>query len=319
MLRCHHGIRVLVCKRSKGMGACMQRSPICATALSIVAAALFAPANAATVPDFSGLWGRNAFNFEPLPGGPKPVQNMERLPDGTANRTLQVGDYRNPILRPGAARTVEELGKAARDGHPHDDPSNQCQTYPPPYAFAMQLGLQLLQSEGHVTILYNQDDQVRRIRLNSEHPKHVTPTPMGDAVGHYEGDTLVVDTVGVALGPGHLPMIDRYGTPRSEALHVIERYRLIDGNAAEAAAERQMREDGPRFNAAVLVDDAYAGPGLQLTFTVEDPKVFTTPWSAVVTYRRTVGPWEEQVCAEGLQDYYAGHARFLPVAAKPDF
>jgi hypothetical protein len=83
---------------------------------------------------------------------------------------------------------------------------------------------------------------------------------MGDSVGHYEGDTLVVDTVGVALGPRHLPMIDRYGTPRSAALHVVERYHLIDGKTAKEAAERQMQEDGPRFAAAVLVDPAYPAP-----------------------------------------------------------
>jgi hypothetical protein len=58
---------------------------------------------------------------------------------------------------------------------------------------------------------------------------------------------------------------------------------------------------------------------LQLTFTVEDPIVFTTPWSAVVTYRRAGSQWQEQICAESLQDYYAGHAPFLPVADKPDF
>ena len=298
----------------------MRRSPVCATALSIVvAAASFAPATAAALPDFSGLWGRNAFNFEPLPSGPKPLTNLERLSDGTANRTVIVGDYTNPILRPEAARAVEQLGEMARSGNPHADPSNQCQSYPPPYAFSMQLGLQMLQAKDHVTILYNQDDQVRRIRLNRAHPRNMSTSPMGDSVGHYEGDTLVVDTVGVALGPEHIPMIDRYGTPRSGALHVIERYRLIDGKAAREAAERQIREDGPRTAAAVLVDSAYNGPGLQLTFTVEDPGVFTTPWSARITYRRTTGPWLEQVCAEGLQDYDAGHAPFLPVAGKPDF
>ena len=275
--------------------------------------------NAATVPDFSGLWGRNAFNFEPLPAGPKPVTNLERLPDGTANRTVLVGDYTNPILRPGATRTIKQLGEMARSGETHPDPSNQCQPYPPPFAFSMQLGLQMLQAEDHVTILYNQDDQVRRVRLNSAHPKHLTPTPMGDFVGHYEGDILVVDTVGVAIGPRQIPIIDRYGTPRSATLHVVERYRLIDGNAAKEAAERQMRDDGPRFNAAVLVDPKYSGPGLQLSFTVEDPNVFTTPWPAVVTYRRANGPWLEQICTEGLQDYYAGNARFMPVAGKPDF
>ena len=298
--------------------------PVKRILLGALTAASLAAVSAATetatpVPDFSGLWGRNAFNFEPLPSGPKPPTNLERLPDGTANRTVIVGDYNNPILRPEAARTVKQLGERARSGDPHADPSNQCQTYPPPYAFSMQLGLQMFQAKDHITILYNQDDQVRRVRLNSAHPKNVTPSPMGDAVGHYEGDTLVVDTVGVALGPGHLPMIDRYGTPRSGALHVIERYRLIDAKAAREAAERQMTEDGPRLGAAVLVDSAYTGPGLQLTFTVEDPGVFTTPWSALVTYRRAAGPWQEQVCAEGLQDYYAGHAPFLPVAAKPDF
>jgi hypothetical protein len=289
------------------------------TALSLLAAMMASSAGAAATPDFSGLWGRNAFNFEPLPTGPKPLKNLERLPDGTANRTLMVGDYTNPILKPGAAKTIEQLGRNARSGDPHPDPSNQCQSWPPPFAFSMQLGFEMLRAEDHITILYNQDDQVRRVRLNSTHPKDLAPTPMGDSVGHYEGDTLVIDTVGMALGPQHIPIIDRYGTPRSAAMHVIERYRLIDGKTAKEAAERQMQEDGPRFAAAVMVDPAYSGAGLELTFTVEDPNVFTTPWSAKVTYRRTTGPWLEQVCAEGLQDYYAGHAPFLPVAAKPDF
>jgi hypothetical protein len=301
------------------MRAGMKSLMVCAAALSMLNAMTIPPAGAATIPDFSGLWGRHAFNFEALPTGPKPVTNFERLPDGTASRTVQVGDYTNPILRPGASKTVKQLGEKARSGDPHLDPSNQCQPYPPPYAFSMQLGLQMMQGEDHITILYNQDDQVRRVRLNTTHPKNLTPTPMGDSVGHYEGDTLVIDTVGVAVGPKNIAMIDRYGTPRSSAMHVVERYRLIDGKAAKEAAERQMRDDGPRFNAAVLVDPTYRGPGLQLTFTVEDPKIFTTPWSAVVTYRRAGNQWQEQVCAESLQDYYAGHAPFLPVADKPDF
>jgi hypothetical protein len=299
------------------MRAGMQRSLVF-SALSVLAAAMTSSAAAAS-PDFSGLWGRNAFNFEPLPSGPKPLVNLARLPDGTANRTLMVGDYLNPILKPEAAKTIEQRGRNARAGDPHPDPSNQCQSWPPPFAFSMQLGFEMLEAKDHITMLYNQDDQVRRVRLNSTHPKDLKPTPTGDSVGHYEGDTLVIDTVGIATGPQHIPIIDRYGTPRSAAMHVIERYRLIDGKAAKDAAERQMHEDGARLDAAVFVDPAYLGPGLELTFTVEDPGVFTTPWSAKVTYRRTTGPWLEQVCAEGLQDYYAGHAPFLPVAGKPDF
>ena len=48
----------------------------------------------------------------------------------------------------------------------------------------------------------------------------------GDSVGHYEGDTLVIDTVGIKIGP--FAMVDMYGTPYSEALHVVERYQLLD-------------------------------------------------------------------------------------------
>ena len=50
----------------------------------------------------------------------------------------------------------------------------------------------------------------------------VTPAWYGDSVGHYEGDTLVIDTVGIKVGP--FAMVDMYGTPHSAALHVVERY-----------------------------------------------------------------------------------------------
>ena len=167
-------------------------------------------------------------------------------------------------------------------------------------------------------MVYNQDDQVRHVRLNGQHPAKVTPTAMGDSVGHYEGDTLVIDTVGIEVGP--VSMIDRYGTPHSEALHVVERYRLIDYETAKQAAERHMKEDGPAgVNGNVAVDPDYKGKGLQLQLTVEDPKMFTTPWSANVTYRRIKGPWMEQICAENVFEFYSGKYTAIPTASKPDF
>ena len=45
------------------------------------------------IPDFSGLWGRNAFDFEPAPGNPKPVDNLVRLSNGAGNASMLVGDY----------------------------------------------------------------------------------------------------------------------------------------------------------------------------------------------------------------------------------
>jgi hypothetical protein len=76
--------------------------------------------------------------------------------------------------------------------------------------------------------------------MNQPHPAKVVPSAHGDSVGHYEGDTLVIDTVGVKVGP--YTMIDRLGTPYTEALHVVERYRLIDYEAAVEAQARGFKE-----------------------------------------------------------------------------
>jgi hypothetical protein len=113
----------------------------------------------------------------------------------------------------------------------------------------------------------------------------VTPSWYGDSVGHYEGDTLVIDTVGIKIGP--YAMVDMFGTPHTEALHVVERYRLLDYAAAKEAWERT---ENFRISDAILeVDPADKGNGLQLQFMVEDEGVFTMPWSATVTYRRGLG------------------------------
>ena len=70
---------------------------------------------------------------------------------------------------------------------------------------------------------------------------------------------------------------------------------------------------------AVLVDPKYPGKGLQLEIRIEDPEIFTAPWSAVVTYRRTIGPWLEQVCAEDTIDREQGRQPLMPVSAAADF
>jgi hypothetical protein len=96
----------------------------------------------------------------------------------------------------------------------------------------------------------------------------------------------VIDTVGIKIGP--FAMVDWYGTPHTAALHVVERYRLIDDEAAKEAEERSARENvrlqGADFAFAANPKDKSNGP--QLQFMVEDEGVFTTPWSATMTYRR---------------------------------
>jgi hypothetical protein len=150
----------------------------------------------------------------------------------------------------------------------------------------------------------------------------VIPSWYGDSIGHFEGDTLVIDTVGIKVGPHS--MIDSYGTPYSEALHVIERYRLIDYDSGQAAAARSEQEnrrllaDSLTGN-GVGIDTADKGKALQVQFTVEDEQVFTMKWSAASTYWRADSDWVERVCAENISRYYAGQNSSVPTAKQPDF
>jgi hypothetical protein len=229
-----------------------------------------------------------------------------------------IGDYSNPILKPAAAEAVKKHGELENKmGAP--TPSNQCWPQPVPYVF-WQLGMQMLQQADKLTILYGNDQQVRHIRLNATHELQVTPSWYGDSVGHYEGDTLVIDTVGIKPGP--FPMVDMYGTPRTGALHVVERYRLVDYEAAKQVQERAGREIwriGVGGADGWTPDPGYKGKGLQLIFTVEDAGVFNSPWSAIITYRHAaLGEWPEFVCAENIRDY-AGTNAAVPTADKPDF
>jgi hypothetical protein len=186
-----------------------------------------------------------------------------------------------------------------------------------PLIFRVQ-GMQLLQTKDQVTFVYMQDHEVRRIRLNSQHPASVTPTWHGDSIGHYEGDTLVIDTIGMKVGP--VSQVDQAGTPHSDALHVVERYRLVDYEVAKAARERLVAVNGPpATNQAAAIDLDYMGKGLQVEFTVEDAKVFNSPWGGMATYSKADGLWTENVCAENTFEYYNNADTAVPKADKPDF
>ena len=182
--------------------------------------------------------------------------------------------------------------------------------------------MQMIQQQNRITILYADDHEVRHVRLNEPHPVRVTPTWYGDSIGHYEGDTLVIDTVGVKIGP--FATVDWYGTPFTKALRVVERYRLIDYEAAQAAEARGKRENiyVPQADQGFARDLNYRGKSLQLHFTVEDDGVFTTPWAATVTYRRPLsvfGQWPENACAQNAAGYDRGERAAVPTADKPDF
>src|ERR1700733_13286924 len=166
------------------------------TAAPAVGAASSNAQSAATIPDFSGIWAHLfCSDFEPPLTGPGPVTNRSRR-NGAANNYQLVGDYTNPILRPQAAEVVKKHGEISLTGVPYPTPSNHCWPGGVPFVF-WNIGMQLLQQPDKITILYSNDHEVRHVRLNQPHPADVTPSWYGDSVGHYEGDTLVIDTVGV--------------------------------------------------------------------------------------------------------------------------
>ncbi len=291
--------------------------------LAILAAASAMPAmgqtqgpaqGAASIPDFSRFWRHQSLpGLEPLASGPTSLTNRSRR-NGVSNYNELVGDYTNPILKPEAAAEVKKKGELSIAGVTYPSPANQCWPEPVPFIFK-NFGMMMIQRSQEVMILYDEGPDVRHVRMNQPHPAKMTPSWYGDSVGHYEGDTLVIDTVGTRTDRP-FPMLDLYGTPYTKALHVVERYRLIDYEAAQEGLQRDAKENQ---RVPGDLDPAYRGKFLQVTFTVEDEGVFTIPWTATITYRPARDPWQETICAENTHEYYYNKESEVPTAAKPDF
>jgi hypothetical protein len=268
----------------------------------------------ASIPDFSGVWWHPSLpGFEPLASGPTSLTNRSRR-NGVSNYDQLVGDYANPILKPQAAEIVKNFGELSINGITFPSPANQCWPEPVPYIYK-NFAMLIFQQPDRITIIYDQDHEVRHVRLNEPHPAEVTSSWYGDSVARYEGDTLVIDTVGTKANRP-FAMIDLYGTPYTEKLHVVERYRLLDYDDAKEGLDRDAKENQ---RPAVGIDRNYRGRHLQIRFTVEDEGVFTTPWSATITYGRGSTEWPETVCAENTQEYYNHKESDVPRADKPDF
>ena len=297
--------------------------------MSVCTAALLLackPSYGQQIPELSGQWGRDMLFFEPPLSGPGPVVRAERQADGHIAAqapccgivTSWFGDPNNSMLKSEAANAVRTFSELSLRGIVMPDLHSMCIPEPPPYVMGLHYGVLIVQQKDEITLSYLLYNTVRRVRMNVRHPKNLMPSWQGDSVGHYEGDTLVIDTVGIKVAP--YSTVDAFGTPHSKALHVVERYRLIDGGAA---AEAQ-KNNGARYTPAPafgrgIIDPDQTKQGLQVEFSVEDPRFFTLSWSGLVTYRRVIGEWPEAVCAENPHEYYSGRDTAIPRADKPDF
>jgi len=228
----------------------------------------------AGIPDLSpgGMGWRNQHNDFILPkAGPGPVTWDPAHPyfgngDGQP-ATSRVANLTNPILMPWVREALKKFNDDALAGKPQFTPIARCWPNGVPGAILLRVNpMYIAQTPAKVTFLYQSDHQVRHIYMNVPHSKTVKPSWYGESVGRYEGDTLVVDTIGITTKVA----VDYYLTPHTDQLHVIERYRHVDD-----------------------------GKTLEVTFTVEDPGAFTTPWTGSQLYQLDESPYEEVVCAEG--------------------
>jgi len=291
-----------------------------------------ATGGAAPIPDFSRVWNHPAFPwFEPPASGPGPITNLSRwaeqrasgaagsaaLPPskvGVSNYDQLVGDYNSPILQPWAAEVVKKYGEMSLKGITYPNPSNQCWPEPMPFIYKQFLVL-LIQQPDKVIFYYNGNGDIRYVRLNEPHRTPLTSSWYGDSVGHYEGDTLVIDTVGQKTDRKYA-MIDLFGTPYTKSLHIVERYRLRNYDDVKDAIERNIKENW-LFNGDPFSE--HRGKFLQLHLTIEDEGVFTTPWTATLTYVPGPDRWPEVICAENRNQYYSNDETDVPRAEKPDF
>ena len=253
------------------------------------------------IPDFSGGWARIGDlveTFEPIPGsvGGGPVLVDPSHPHEQGGDALEwVAALDNPILKPETLAKLRTITEAELEGIPHVKDEGICLPSGVPMILNRRGGaIEMLQTPGQVTIINARDEQARFIYLNVPHSKNPGHSWYGESVGHYEnGDTLVVDTI----GQNDKTQIDRFGTPHSDQIHVIERYRL--------SADRR---------------------SLEVQFTVDDPGAFTMPWSGRARFAARRADWDEQVCAENNRFVGTVTVRGkrtttvpTPTANKPDF
>jgi len=154
--------------------------------------------------------------------------------------------------------------------------------FPPgvPRIYLQPFPMEIIQTANRVIMFFEFNHFVRQIYTDGrKHNTDLGATWMGDSIGKWEGDTLVVDTIGF----NDKTWLDRGGHPHSEALHLTERIRRVDRNT------------------------------LQNDITIDDPKAYTKPWTSQLTFRLRPD-WNvlEMVCEDNVN-----FDEFLKNEAKP--
>ncbi len=247
----------------------------------------------AAPPDFSSNqtgWISIGGDLVEIPGARVSIMrtdpNHPYVPNGTgAQPTYRIADLSNPNLKPWVKERMKKDNDEVLAGKIAFTPRSSCRPAGVPgfMSYGRFTPVVFVQSPKEVVIIFESNQEVRRVYLGVPHSENPQPSWYGESVGHYEGDTLVIDTIGM----NDRTFVDNYRTPHTEKLHVVERWRMVDD-----------------------------GKVLEVNFTVEDPDAFYEPWSAIQRYRRVQQPLREEICAENNQHLFDYH---IPTANKPDF
>jgi hypothetical protein len=233
--------------------------------------------------------GQGGPDFDPVPGQVLPVTNDPAHPfvgNGAGRQpTYRIADLSNPNLKPWVKEHMKKDNDEVLAGKIAFTARQSCMHAGVPgfMAYGGPTPLYFVQTPKVVWLIFSGDHQVRRVYMDVPHSENPTPSWYGESVGHYEGDTLVIDTI----AQNTKTVVDPYRTPHTDKLHVIERW--------------QMTEEGK---------------GLEVVFKVDDPDTFYQPWWGKRRYRRVQEAMLEDVCAENNQHLFDYH---IPVADKPDF
>jgi hypothetical protein len=264
--------------------------------LGYLAAMSASVAQTKSPPDYSSNqagWLTFNVEFKPISGAPAPVHNdpaHPRVSNAQAvatgkQPTFLISDLSNPNLKPWVVAQMKKDNAEVLAGKIAFTPHSSCAAAGVPafHLYGFQ-PMYFIQTPKVVVIIFSGDKQVRRVYLDVPHSPNPKPSWYGESVGHYEGDSLVVDTIGLNTKT----FVDNFRTPHTEKLHVVERFRLVDD-----------------------------GKAMEVKVRVEDPDAFYEPWEGVQRYDRVQRPMEEEVCAEGNRHLFEYEG--MPVAKAPDF
>jgi len=254
---------------------------------------------ASPTPDFSPTaqtaWiGIGIGALLPVPGSPQPIGQDPAHPyiSNDASRvtgqqpTQRISDIGNPNLKQWAKDVMKKDNDEVLAGKFAFTARSSCKAAGVP-GFDLLLGgaLFIVQSPREVTMIFSGNAETRHILLDAPHTANPKPSWYGESIGHYEGDTLVVDTIGF----NDKTFLDNYRTPHTDKLHVTERWRMIEN-----------------------------GKKLEILITIDDPDTFNQPWQALRQYNRVNRTLSEDICSENNFNPFSIDYG-MPVAEKPDF